>query len=185
MGVQKTCAADVSCSTTIPKTKDKATPSYTASEDTAPTATDCCEDITGKCSGNTAAADDFTCSGGWKLKLNSATIDKPSGDGGEETCCDKKTCDDVTCSTTKQKDKATDSYTWAAATAPTATDCCEDITLKCKGNTQASNDVSCGAHFQVKVGSYADGDSELEKKKNAPQEKKAPPKKKKKKKKKS
>merc|ERR1719346_525675 len=88
----------------------------------------CCVDdttkITGKCSGNTAAADDFTCSGGWKLKLNSATIDKPSGDGGEETCCVKKTCDDVTCPNLKGI-KTTSSYTWAAGTAPTEADCCE------------------------------------------------------------
>merc|ERR1719346_692864 len=89
----------------------------------------CCVDdttkITGKCSGNTAAADDFTCSGGWKLKSNSATIDKPSGDGGEETCCDKKTCAaDVTCPNLKGV-KTVSSYTWAAGTAPTEADCCE------------------------------------------------------------
>merc|ERR1711972_932626 len=94
---QKTCS-DFSCSAVTKQAKASPTQPTAGDE---PTAADCCEDIAGKCSGNTGGTGDVTCTTGYKDKSNKASITGTD----VAACCDQKTCSDFSCSALTQKPK--------------------------------------------------------------------------------
>eukprot|EP00928_Gymnodinium_smaydae_P007908 TRINITY_DN1282_c0_g1_i1.p1 TRINITY_DN1282_c0_g1~~TRINITY_DN1282_c0_g1_i1.p1 ORF type:complete len:858 (+),score=151.93 TRINITY_DN1282_c0_g1_i1:87-2660(+) len=135
---QKTCS-DFMC--VLTRKKVKASPTQPTKGNN-PTEADCCEVITGMCSGNTDASTDATCTTGWKDKANKATITGTT----VAACCDQKTCSDLMCALTKKKAKASPTQP-AQDKEPVEADCCEDITGQCTGNTNAANDVTCPSGF--------------------------------------
>jgi len=106
-----------------------------------PTAADCCEDISGMCSGNKVPGNDVTCTTGYKNKANKATITGTT----VSACCDMKTCNDLTCPVGK-KEKSNPTQP-TAGNNPTAADCCEDVTGMCTGNAISTENVNCPGGF--------------------------------------
>merc|ERR1740116_231966 len=98
----------------------------------------CCDhDITGRCSGNTNSANDFSCPANYILKAGSSSITGNSACA----CCDNA-CSGVTCATgTVPRANAV-----SIAGTTTAQCCITPITGRCSGNTNSANDVSCGAN---------------------------------------
>merc|ERR1719464_1925940 len=105
----------------------------------------CCDhDITGRCSGNTNSANDFSCPANYILKAGSSSITGNSACA----CCDNA-CSGVTCLTgTVLRANAV-----SIAGTTTAQCCITPITGRCSGNTNSANDVSCGANKILKANS--------------------------------
>merc|ERR1740129_1353566 len=105
----------------------------------------CCDhDITGRCSGNTNSANDFSCPANYILKAGSSSITGNSACA----CCDNA-CSGVTCLTgTVLRANAV-----SIAGTTTAQCCITPITGRCSGNTNIANDVSCGANKIFKANS--------------------------------
>jgi len=118
------CCDQLTCSdlTCLAGYRMKASPTNPA-PGSEPTQADCCEMITGMCSGNGNSDEDVTCGSGYKDKANKATITGTY----KSACCDQKTCSDLTCSPgTHSKSSPTHP---AAGSEPTQSDCCEaDVT---------------------------------------------------------
>jgi len=102
-----------------------------------PTRAECCEDITGMCSGNKASSNDFTCPTGYKDKANKATITGST----LATCCDMKTCSDLVCPVGKQLKSNPIQPT--AGNNPTNTNCCGTILGTCMNNEAENEPFSC------------------------------------------
>merc|ERR1719412_1191472 len=105
----------------------------------------CCDhDITGRCSGNTNSANDFSCPANYILKAGSSSITGNSACA----CCDNA-CSGVSCLTgTVLRANAV-----SIAGTTTAQCCVTPITGRCSGNTNSANDVSCGANKIFKANS--------------------------------
>ena len=104
-----------------------------------PTAGSCCEDITGKCIGNTNTGQNVGCGTGYKQKTDYSTIMETT----EDNCCDQKTCADLTCASHNKQAKSNPAEP-ATGAEPSVGACCEDITGKCTGNTNTGRNVWCG-----------------------------------------
>merc|ERR1719412_2083368 len=105
----------------------------------------CCDhDITGRFSGNTNSANDFSCPANYILKAGSSSITGNSACA----CCDNA-CSGVSCLTgTVLRANAV-----SIAGTTTAQCCITPITGRCSGNSNSANGVSCGANKIFKANS--------------------------------
>jgi len=140
--VRKTCA-DFNC--TAVGRVPLATFIYSWAKNTAPTHEKCCAPITKKCAGNTASDENIAaqCINGYKDKPNKASIAIPDDATDKQAvCCDQKTCADFNCAAVRMTPLSSDTYDWAAGTAPTKEKCCAAITKKCAGNTDNTENIA-------------------------------------------
>ena len=120
----------------------------------------CCEEITGMCSGNTdqsteSGEPDITCTAPSILKPNGNTI---TGRTPEVCCHITEQCGDNT-DPTHDHPGCPDNMTPKASNTPctatpcTDSDCCIEITGKCVGNYDQTNnpDISCIAPYELKL----------------------------------
>ena len=108
----------------------------------------CCEDITGRCSGNTDSTADFDYTTTSQQLISSSALTDGST---TEACCEDITgrCSGNTdstanfdCSTTSQQLISSSAFTDGT----TAEVCCEDITGRCSGNTDSTANFDCSTH---------------------------------------
>jgi surface protein len=124
-------------------------------------ATTCCQDIVGRCSGNTDSTTNFDCSSTSQQLIVSSEFT----DGSTAVIC----CQDIvgrcsgnTDSTTNFDCSSTSQQLIAASTVVggvTAEACCEDVVGRCSGNTDSSGDFDCSATSQQLISSstFTDG----------------------------
>merc|ERR1740122_802482 len=107
----------------------------------------CCDhDITGRCSGNTNSANDFSCPANYIFKAGSNSIT-----GNTVTACCDDVCSGVPCVSGSHL-KANAANIRGTSTAAGGVCCDSDITGRCSGNTN-SVDFSCGANKILKANS--------------------------------
>jgi hypothetical protein len=94
---QKTCA-DLTCADYIKRPKSNPTQPIAGSD---PTVGGCCEDITGKCTGNTVSGQNVQCGTGYKEKADYSNMMGTT----QDNCCDQRTCADLTCSKYNKRPK--------------------------------------------------------------------------------
>jgi len=147
-GNTETACCDAACSgvTCVSGSHLKANAANIRGTSTAAGGVCCDSDITGRCSGNTNSANDFSCPANHILKAGSSSIT-----GNTECACCDQACIVYACPLGSHlKDNA------ASIRGSSNAACCEsDITNLCTGNTHSHDDVDCATECYGTYGCMA------------------------------
>merc|ERR1712159_833604 len=155
--------------------------SLSGSDAAAKKATCCTEDVSGKCSGNTASATDlaeqandgyqFACGAGFTVKASSVSLSGSDAAAKKAACCDaNQACGAATCPAGYTAKSSASATACAGSTCDFSSGsdkgtCCDAVSGKCSGNAATATDLAeasgttfqfaCGAGFTVKGSSVA------------------------------